>query len=245
MVSAEPNAPKKASSATAKKPRTPSKASPKKTVRPTMTAAQPTKAKKMAHPTYLAMITEAIRNLKKHNGASLSAIRLYIMKQFDVGVSSSTVAMNTSIRLAIKRGLESGQFVQVKGVGANGSFRLGDAAKKEAKKAAKKEAKKEEAKVAPEAVQPKSKKAPAAKKVTEGPKGKAVAKMVLAEKEKKSATKAPAKKKTATATKTKTAATKSPKSPAKTKKTAATKMPKAPKVKSAKASPMKKVAAKA
>ena len=46
--------------------------------------------------------------------------------------------VNAHLRIALKRGVASGVFKQVKGVGASGSFKLGDKAKSPKKKAVKK-----------------------------------------------------------------------------------------------------------
>ncbi len=130
-------------------------------------------AKKAApdHPKYEVMIASAIDTLKSRKGSSRAAIKKHIEANYKVGDNA-----NVHLKLALKRGVGSGVFTQVKGAGANGSFKNAPKAKpaKATKKPAKspKKAKKPAAKKAvvkkvtakPAAKSPKKAKKPAAKK---------------------------------------------------------------------------------
>lgn len=158
-------------------------------------------AKTASHPTYAEMVNKAVAGLKEKGGSSKAAILKYILVNYKVGDNIKQI--NAHLRLAINRGVKSGALKQVKGHGANGSFRLGEKAAKAPAKAK-----------AP----PKPKPAGAAK-----PKKPAAAKPKKASPAKKAATKASPKKKAATPKKAKAspakkpAAKKSPKKAAKKK----------------------------
>jgi hypothetical protein len=79
------------------------------------------------------MIRRAITDLKDKKGSSRAAILKYILQHFKVG--GNIIAVNAHIRQALKRGVTTGALKQVKGVGASGSFRIGE--KKVAKKVSK------------------------------------------------------------------------------------------------------------
>lgn len=89
------------------------------------------KTKKMghppAHPKYTEMVTEAIRALKERGGCSRQKILKYIISNFKVGEEKT---VNTHVKSALKKLVETGMLKQNKGTGASGSFRLGEAAKK-------------------------------------------------------------------------------------------------------------------
>ncbi|KAB7504900.1 Histone H1.0-A [Armadillidium nasatum] len=158
--------------------------------------------KKATHPKYSAMISEAIKALKERSGSSRQAIVKYVVANFKIDEKTA----NTQVKLALKRGVQSGDLKQVKGVGASGSFRLVKAdAETKPKKAAVKKAKK------PAAKKPSTKKT-GVKKTTK----KKVAKKPAAAK------KSPAKK------------TKAKKTPAKKPKAKKTSKPKKPVAKKAK-----------
>ena len=128
-------------------------------------------AKPAEHPKYIDMITAAIGALKERNGSSRQAIVKYIKANYKVGDSS-----DVHVKLALKRGAESGTLIQTKGSGASGSFKNAKP-KAEPKKPAK----------------PKAPKKPASKpkkSTTKSPKKKAAAK-----KPKKAGAKKPAAKK--------------------------------------------------
>ena len=71
------------------------------------------------HPKYEEMIKSAILTLKERNGSSRQAIEKYIKANYKVG---DTAAQH--IKLALKKGAAKGTFLQTKGVGASGSFKL-------------------------------------------------------------------------------------------------------------------------
>ena len=77
------------------------------------------------HPKYAVMIKEAILALKERNGSSRQAIDKYIKANYKVGDRASQ-----SIKTALKRGAETGQFFHTKGVGASGSFKVNKEAQK-------------------------------------------------------------------------------------------------------------------
>ena len=151
------------------------------------------------HPKYSEMITAAIAALKERTGSSRQAIVKYISANYKVGDSAGT-----HVKLALKRGVASGQLKQVKGAGASGSFKNVEKAKPKpkkpaAKKPAAKKAKKPAAKK-PAAKKPAAKK-PAAKKTPKKAK-KPAAKKTPKKAAKKPAAKKPAAKKPAKKTKT-------------------------------------------
>ena len=146
------------------------------------------------HPKYSEMITAAIAALKERTGSSRQAIVKYISANYKVGDSAGT-----HVKLALKRGVASGQLKQVKGAGASGSFKNVEKAKPKPKKpAAKKPAAKKAKK--PAAKKPAAKK-PAAKKTPKKAK-KPAAKKTPKKAAKKPAAKKPAAKKPAKKTKT-------------------------------------------
>lgn len=138
-------------------------------------------AKPAEHPKYSDMIAAAIAALKERSGSSRQAIAKYVKANYKVGDNS-----DVHIKQALKRGVTSGAFIQVKGTGASGSFKL---AKKES--AAKKPAKKPAAKK-PAAKKPAAKKTPSKKKAAT----KRTPKKVKKPAAKKAAAKKPAAKKT-------------------------------------------------
>jgi len=154
-----------------------------------MTEAKKAKpAKKSEHPTFAAMIAAAIGALKERKGSSKQAIEKYICTNYKVGPKYSS-----HFKMALKRGVEKGAFVQTKGTGASGSFKLAKAEPVKKALVKKPAAKKAVAK------KPAAKKAPAKKVVKKAPAKKAPAKKAPA---KKPAKKAPAKKKAASPKKT-------------------------------------------
>lgn len=206
---------------------------PRKAVAPVSTPVKKTSkrpAAAAAHPKYSDMVAAAIAALKSRQGSSRQAIVKYIEANYKVGDNAALL-----VRKALVKGLDAGELVSTKGVGAAGSFRLAKLEKKPA------------AKVTKKPVTPKKKTAPAKKKtpVKKSP----AAKKAVAKKTKSPAKKEPAKKSPAK----KVAPKKSPavakaaakKSPAATKAAAKKKSP-AKKTPAAtkKASPKKKVAPK-
>lgn len=110
------------------------------------------KPKAKSHPTYLAMAEEAIKQQNEKHGSSRIAILNYIASTYSIDKKQA----NNGLKNALKSGVESGALKQTKGVGANGSFKIGDGAKKEAQKEAKKEARKAAAAAKPKADKPKA-----------------------------------------------------------------------------------------
>ncbi|XP_029724353.2 late histone H1-like [Aedes albopictus] len=167
------------------------------------------KPKKPAtHPPANEMVLAALKNLKERKGSSLQAVKKYIGANYKCDVAKLSIF----IRKALKAGVEKGTFVQTKGSGASGSFKLKDkkaAAEKKPKKAAgekKKAAKKPAAK---KATGEKKVKKPAAKK----PAGEKKAKAAGAKAAKKAGTVKKAAAPKQKATKPSKAAAKKPKTP--------------------------------
>merc|ERR1712018_643546 len=101
--------------------------------------AKPAAKKASNHPTYKVMIAAAIASLKNRSGSSRQAIQKYIEANY-----KDITNCAQHLRVALKNGVEKGDFVRVKGTGVSVSFKL---AKKEAPKkpAAKKPAAKKTA----------------------------------------------------------------------------------------------------
>ncbi|OWF41654.1 histone H1-delta-like [Mizuhopecten yessoensis] len=129
-----------------------------------------------AHPPFATMVTAAVGALKDKKGSSKIGIMGYIMANYKVGDDKKKVS--SKVKTALKGGVAKGTLKQVKGVGATGSFKLGDKPKavKKPKAAAKKVTKPKKAAatkpkkvaVAKKTKSPKKEKAakkPAAKKV--------------------------------------------------------------------------------
>lgn len=66
------------------------------------------------------MITDALIELKTRKGVSLYAIKKYLTDKYNV----NTEKANYLIKKSIKAGVEDGTFIQMKGIGASGSFKL-------------------------------------------------------------------------------------------------------------------------
>ena len=77
-----------------------------------------------SHPTYAAMVKAGITKLADRKGSSRAAILKFICANYKVG--DNLVQINAHLRSALKRGASNGTLKQVKGVGAAGSFRLGE-----------------------------------------------------------------------------------------------------------------------
>uniref|UniRef100_A0A224YY73 Histone H1/5 n=1 Tax=Rhipicephalus zambeziensis TaxID=60191 RepID=A0A224YY73_9ACAR len=85
------------------------------------------KAKKpVNHPKYTDMVKKSVEALKERGGSSRQAIHKYIMSHFDVG--KDTKVVNTHLKLALKRAVQTGLLKHSKGTGAAGSFRLAEKA---------------------------------------------------------------------------------------------------------------------
>ncbi|XP_071118689.1 histone H1-delta-like [Haliotis cracherodii] len=90
--------------------------------------------KPSSHPKYCDMIAKAIAYLKERGGSSRQAILKYILANFKVDANSA----RNHLKMALRAGVKNGTLKQSKGVGASGSFRLGDKAEKAKKPKAKK-----------------------------------------------------------------------------------------------------------
>lgn len=107
----------------------PSKAAPKKA----KAAGKVKKEKAPAnHPKYIEMAVTAINALKERQGSSRQAIHKYITTNFSVGQDNKVVG--THLKLALKRGADTGVLKHVKGTGASGSFKVNPEAKKKKEK---------------------------------------------------------------------------------------------------------------
>ena len=178
-----------------------------------------------AHPKYVDMAVSAIGGLKERNGSSRQAIIKYILSHFNVGHDAK--AVNTHLKLALKRAVTQGKIKHAKGQGASGSFKLAEPKAKPAAAPKKSPAKKVAAAKKPKAAaSAKKAKSPAKAKAEKAPKTK----------------KSPAKpKKPKKAAKAAAPAAAAVKTEAKPKKVKTEKAPKAKVVKK-KASPAKKAA---
>jgi histone H1/5 len=86
--------------------------------------------------TFIEMIADALKKLNEKSGSSRQAILKYIVSNYPVDAK----AANQHVKLALKNGVKNGQLKQSKGVGASGSFKLGDGIKNKEKIAKKKAA---------------------------------------------------------------------------------------------------------
>lgn len=86
-------------------------------------------AKKAKHPKYYDLLVDAFKKMNvPRSGISRISIVNYIMANYE---DMNKAMVNRQITNALKKGVETGQFKQVTGSGANGSFKLGDQLKKE------------------------------------------------------------------------------------------------------------------
>ena len=126
-----------------------------------------TKPKKPAtHPKYSEMIAAAVKDIKSRTGSSRAAILKYILANYKVGANQTSI--NAHLKMALKAGVKNGSLKQAKGVGASGSFKLGEVKKPAAPKKAKKP--KAAAKPKKAKTPKKAAKKPAAKKAAAKPK---------------------------------------------------------------------------
>ncbi|ESN92237.1 hypothetical protein HELRODRAFT_89725 [Helobdella robusta] len=88
------------------------------------------KAKKVAdHPKYAEMIKDALNALKERGGSSRQAILKYIAQNYTLGNDEKVI--NSHLKMALKAGVKNGSLKQSKGVGASGSFKIGNGDKEE------------------------------------------------------------------------------------------------------------------
>uniref|UniRef100_A0A914KVG8 H15 domain-containing protein n=1 Tax=Meloidogyne incognita TaxID=6306 RepID=A0A914KVG8_MELIC len=76
------------------------------------------------HPPYKSMIKKALDELKEKKGASRLAILKFIMSHYKLGENPAKI--NAHLKQALKRGVQTGSLKQTKGIGAAGSFILGE-----------------------------------------------------------------------------------------------------------------------
>lgn len=175
-------------------------------------SASPVKAKKAAkprkaadHPKYIEMICKAINELKERGGSSRVKILKYLVANFKVDPANA----NQHLKVSLRNGVKSGALKQTKGVGAAGSFKVGEkkaakkpkkvvkkkvAAKKPKKVVAKKPAGEKKAAKPKKAKSPKKVKKPKSPKKAKTPKKAAAKKPVKAKKAAKKSPKKAAKK---------------------------------------------------
>ncbi|KUI72359.1 Histone H1 [Cytospora mali] len=153
---------------------------------PKKTEGAATKSKAPAsHPSYQDMISEAITQLKDRNGSSRQSLKKYVKANYNI--QASTDAMFDSLfNRALKKGVETGHFVQPKG--ASGGTKLAKKSAPVKKEAATKEKK-------PAAEKKEGAKKPAAKKAAPKKEGAATKKAAAPKKAAASTTKKAAPKK--------------------------------------------------
>ncbi|VDL83361.1 unnamed protein product [Nippostrongylus brasiliensis] len=160
-----------------------------------------------SHPVYGAMIKAAIKELGDRKGASKQAIFKFIVQKYKLGDNEKMI--NSRLRFALKKGVESGLLKQASGTGAAGRFRLGEKAEGHASKPKVVKKPKTEVKAKEAASKPKSPKVKK-EKSSKSPKKAAKPKAKTAKSPKKTVTpkKAPSKPKTEKKSTKKTAASK-------------------------------------
>ena len=120
-------APVAAAAPVAKKVKAPKAAKATKVVKPKVASKSTSK-----HPKFAEMIAAAITKLSERSGSSKQAILKFIIANYAL---DSKIA-NQHLRLALKNGVKSGLLKQTTGVGASGSFILGEKKKEAVKKKA-------------------------------------------------------------------------------------------------------------
>jgi len=108
----------------------PAKKKAVKTAKPATASAKP------SHPSFMSMISDALKKLAERNGSSRQAIVKFIVANYKLDEKS----VNQHVKLVLKNGVKSGNIKQSSGVGASGSFKLGDNIKNAEKLKAKKQA---------------------------------------------------------------------------------------------------------
>ena len=81
-----------------------------------------TAKKSSTHPSFIEMVKEAIKQLDEKRGSSKQALLKYICANYDVDAKIA----NIHIKLALRNGVKNGVLKQPKGIGATGSFKLGE-----------------------------------------------------------------------------------------------------------------------
>lgn len=116
-----------------------------KVVKTNLPASSKLARKKIAHPSFIAMISDALINLADSRGSSRQAIVKFIVNNYKL----EEKFVNQHTKIVLKNGVKSGNLKQSKGVGASGSFKLGDKLKLKAKNTLKKAASKQKSAVKP------------------------------------------------------------------------------------------------
>lgn len=93
----------------------------------------PKSATKIAHPSFITMITDALVKLADRNGSSRQAIVKFIVNNYKL----EEKFVNQHTKMVLKNGVKTGNLKQSKGIGASGSFKLGDKLKTKTKKSEK------------------------------------------------------------------------------------------------------------
>ena len=167
-------------------------------------AKRPARRPAAAHPPYIDMVVTAITAMKERGGSSRQAIEKYIKANNKI-----TGDPSSHLKVALKRGVQTGKLIHTKGTGASGSFKVGKAPaapkKKPAKRVVAKKSKKKAGTPKKRTTKKTSAKKATKKKKTPAKKGKSPAKKKTAANKK---TKSPKKrvtpkKKTAKKTKAK------------------------------------------
>src|SRR5687768_6291178 len=95
---------------------------------------EPTKKKEVVgdHPKTSEMVLNAVKTLKDRKGSSLQAIKKFIGANYNFDPSK----YGTLVNKTIKKLVETGSLSQVKGTGANGSFKIASVQNKPAEQQA-------------------------------------------------------------------------------------------------------------
>lgn len=84
------------------------------------------KKSKPSHPPTSEMVNNAVKTLKERGGSSLQAIKKYLAANYKVDAEK----LSPFIKKYIKTAVVNGTFIQTKGKGASGSFKLAASEKK-------------------------------------------------------------------------------------------------------------------
>ena len=76
----------------------------------------------VVHPKFNEMVESAISSLKERKGSSRAAILKYISANYKLGTNDKKI--NSNLKKCLRNGVSNGLLNQVKGTGANGSFKV-------------------------------------------------------------------------------------------------------------------------
>ena len=93
--------------------------------KPKAVAAKTSNSDAPSHPKYLDMVLEGVKELKERTGSSKQALVKFVGSKY--GIDEKTC--NQHVKNALRAGVKSGALKQVSGLGASGSFKLGEVAK--------------------------------------------------------------------------------------------------------------------